>query len=132
MLTQSVITIGTLVIKRVAGRLEEYSVSMMNRMVENRKVILQNDMNQQWATVCEQEGLIEEILHGYLQDEDISVEELFASDEMKNELLALLFPECLDILQRHSASGIFLILTDADMEEPGDFAGFRSVYQSRQ
>ncbi|MCI8542677.1 MAG: response regulator [Lachnospiraceae bacterium] len=124
MLTQSVITIGTLVIKRVAGRLEEYSVSMMNRMVENRKVILQNDMNQQWATVCEQEGLIEEILHGYLQDEDISVEELFASDEMKNELLALLFPECLDILQRHSASGIFLILTDADMEEPGDFAGF--------
>lgn len=46
MLVQSVITIGTLVIRRTTGMLEEYSGSMMNRLVENRKVILQNDMNQ--------------------------------------------------------------------------------------
>ena len=50
MLVQSVITIGTLVIRRTTGMLEEYSGSMMNRLVENRKVILQNDMNQRLST----------------------------------------------------------------------------------
>ena len=45
MLLQSIITIGTLVVRGTAGMLQEYSGSMMNRLVENRGVILQNDMN---------------------------------------------------------------------------------------
>lgn len=74
MLIQSVITIGTLVVKGITRMLEEYSVSMMSRLVENRKVILQNDMNQRWATIYEQEELIEGSLRQFLQDKDISLE----------------------------------------------------------
>lgn len=48
MLLQGAITIGTLVIRRITGTLEEYSGNMMSRLVENRGVILQNDMNQRW------------------------------------------------------------------------------------
>ena len=124
MLTQSLITIGTLVIKRVTGMMEESSVSMMNRLVENRKVILQNDMNQRWASIHEQEGVLDGILEGVLEDADLSLEGLLASEERKNELLELFFPECLDILQSHSTTGIFLVLTGTDMREPGEFAGF--------
>ena len=48
MLVQSMITMGTLVVRRTAETLAEYSGGMMNRLVENRGVILQNDMNQRW------------------------------------------------------------------------------------
>ena len=51
MLVQSIVTIGTLVVRRTTGMLEEYSSNMMSRLVENRKVVLQNDMNQRWAGI---------------------------------------------------------------------------------
>lgn len=40
MLMQSAITIGTLVVRRTTKTLEEYSSSMMSRLVENRGVVL--------------------------------------------------------------------------------------------
>ncbi len=124
MLTQSLITIGTLVMKRVTGIMEEFSVSMMNRLVENRKVILQNDMNQRWASTHEQEGVMDGILERFLEDTGVSLDGLLASEERKNELLELFFPECLDILQSHSTTGVFLILTGTDIGEAGEHAGF--------
>ena len=113
MLIQSVITIGTLVVRRTTGMLEEYSSSMMSRLVENRKVILQNDMNQRWAMIHDREAHLDGVLEQFLAEEDISLEELLYSGEMKNLLLEQFFPECLELLQNNSSTGIFLILTGA-------------------
>lgn len=71
MLVQSMITIGTLVVRRTAGMLEEYSGSMMSRLVENRKVILQNDMNQRWASIHGQEAIMNDVLEEFLRSEDM-------------------------------------------------------------
>ena len=54
MLVQGIVTMGTLTVKRVASMLEEYSRGMLNQLVENRKVILQNDMNERWSSVSGQ------------------------------------------------------------------------------
>ena len=66
MMIQSIITIGTLVVRRTTRMLEEYSSGMMNRLVENRALILTNDMNQRWAAVYEQEISINETLNQFL------------------------------------------------------------------
>lgn len=124
MLIQSIITIGTLVTRRITGRLEEFSSSMMSRLVENRKVILQNDMNQRWASVHEQEAVIAGVLDTFLKDNHLEVDELLDSEERKEELLGLLFPECMDILNSHPTTGLFLILTGRDMQGAADFNGF--------
>ncbi len=124
MLIQSIITFGTLVIRRTAEMLEEYSGGMMNRLVENRKLILQNEMTESWASIYEREPSMNESLERYLTSHDTKLEEVFGSEEMKNELLKLLFPECLNILQNSSATGVFLILTGADMQAAGEFDGF--------
>lgn len=124
MLIQSVITIGTLVVRRTTEALEAYSVDMMNRLVENRRVILQNDMNQRWAVVHEQEAAMEEILIQFLNSEGVNVDELAGSEELKNQLLTQMFPKCLNILQNSSTTGIFLILTGADMDSEAEFDGF--------
>ncbi len=124
MLVQSMITIGTLIVRRTAGMLQEYSGGMMNRLVENRKVILQNDMIQRWAAVCEQEGTLNGILRQFLDERNVGIEEVLVSDEMKGELLEQLFPECLNMLQGSTTTGIFVVLTGNNMQEAGDYDGF--------
>ncbi len=124
MLIQSAITIGTLVVRRTAKTLEAYSGGMMRRLVENRQVILQNDMNQRWSAISDQEGFLNNRLERFLADEGSELEEVLLSDERKDRLLEELFPECLDILQNNSTTGVFLILTGRDMEQAGDHAGF--------
>ncbi|MCM1188644.1 MAG: ATP-binding protein [bacterium] len=123
MMVQSLITIGTLVVRRTAGMLEEYSSGMMSRLVENRKVILQNDMNQRWASVYENETFMTETLSQFLESKKAGLKDLQESGDMKSELLELLFPECLSILQNSSTTGIFLVLTGQD-EQAADFDGF--------
>ena len=124
MLVQGVITIGTLVVRRTAGTLAEYSGGMMNRLVENRKVILENEMNQRWSSIHEQEERMNDLFGQCLQQAGMTQEEFFLSDERKGELLDLLVPECLDVLHNQTVTGIFLVLTDRDMETAGEFDGF--------
>lgn len=123
MLIQSLITIGTLVVRRTAETLEKYSSGMMSRLVENRKVILQNDMNQRWASVYEQEVLMNQILNQFLGIEDVGIDEFLESSAMRSKLLEQLFPQCLTLLQNNSTTGIFLVLTGADRQAT-DFDGF--------
>jgi signal transduction histidine kinase/CheY-like chemotaxis protein/GGDEF domain-containing protein len=124
MLIQSMITIGTLVMRRTTGILEEYSGSMMNRLVENRRVILQNDMNQRWASVRDRETSMNRTLELFLNDEGVGITGLLESEELKDRLLEQLFPEAVDQLQGSSTTGIFLILTGGDRDEGADFSGF--------
>lgn len=124
MLLQGVITIGTLVVKQTAKTLEEYSANMLNRLVENRGVVLQNDMNQRWASIRTQEDLFEGVLEQYLNSKNMSLNSLLNSGERKQELLELLFPECLEILQNNSTTGLFLILTEPGAPAAGEFDGF--------
>ncbi len=124
MLLQGAITIGTLVVKQTAKTLEEYSANMLNRLVENRGVILQNDMNQRWSSIRSQEDLFEGILKQYLDSRNINLDSLLNSGERKQELLELLFPECLEILQNNSTTGLFLILTESGAPAAGEFDGF--------
>ena len=77
MLVQSVIAIGTLVVRRTAGALEEYSAGMMGGLVKNQL-----------------------------------------------RRLETLFPDCLDILQNNTTTGVFLILTSGNSLSPGEFDGF--------
>ncbi len=124
MLLQSAITIGTLVVRRTAKTLEEYSGNMMGRLVENRGVILQSDMNQRWASVYQQEAQMNALLEQFLHSADTDLKTLLHSEEQKRLLLEQLFPECLDILQNNSTTGVFLILAGADDGTAAELDGF--------
>ena len=124
MLVQSMITIGTLVVRKTAGMLQDYAGGMMSRLVENRKVILQNDMNQRWASVHKQEMLVGGYLKQVMERENADLGELFESKEIQDEFLELLFPECLDLLQNSSTTGIFFVLAGQDAQSAGEYSGF--------
>ena len=124
MMIQGIIAISMLIFRRTASTLEEYAVGMMSRLVENRKMILQNDMNQRWSSVYEQETVMNGILEQFLQSKNATLEQLLTSDAMKNSLLEEIFPKCLSFLQNNTTTGIFLILTNTDLQAAGEFDGF--------
>lgn len=124
MMIQSIITMGTLVVRRTTKMLEQYSSGMMNRLVENRALILENDMNERWASVYEHESSINEILRKFLEENHLTMDQLYASEEEKRSLLERFFPECIRILQNNFSTGIFVVLTGEDRQAPGVFDGF--------
>ena len=124
MLIQGAIAISTLMVRRTASMLQEYSSGMMSRLVENRKVILETDMNQRWASVHEREEVMNQVLGQFLQSHNAEIDQLLGSEDMKSALLEQLLPECLNILQNSSTTGIFLVLTGGEREAARDFDGF--------
>lgn len=66
---------------------------------------------------------MDEILESRLKD-GMELNELLASDELKSSLLEMFFPECLDMLQSSSVTGVFVILAGNDMHKAGEFDGF--------
>ena len=61
-------------------------------------------------------------LREYLESGNWDLETLLSSAELRKGLLERLFPECLDVLQSGSTTGIFLTLTGPEPAE--DFDGF--------
>lgn len=111
MLVQSGVTIGTLVVLRTAQTLEEYSSGMMNRLVENRRIILENDMNQRWSSIRNQESAFTELLANQLAQEGLTLEDFLRTEEQRNALLEQMFPKCLDLLAGNSTTGIFMVIS---------------------
>lgn len=124
MLVQSAITIGTLVFTRTTQTLEDYASGMMSRLVENRKVVLQNDMIQRWSSIRNLESVLNGVSRDFLADEEIDMGGLLSSNERKRRLLEQLFPVCLEALDRYPVTGMFLILTGQDMEPAEEYEGF--------
>jgi diguanylate cyclase (GGDEF)-like protein len=124
MLIQSLLSLGILMFQGTTKMLQNYSSGIMARMVENRKVILQNDMTQRWAAVAEKEENINLILEKFLKKKNITLEGLLASEKLQNEFLEEAFPECISSLETNLTTGMFLILTGQDIETTGEFSGF--------
>lgn len=124
MLLQGLLTMGTLISRRTFGTVRDYSVNMMSRTVENRKVILENEMTQRWASVGEQRNDINALLKKFLLEKGITIGRLSASGELQYEFLERAFPECLEIVQNDLTTGIFLVFTGENRQEASDYRGF--------
>ncbi len=124
MLTQSLLTLGSLVMLKTTETIQNYSVNMMSRIVENRKIILQNDMTQRWSSISEQESSMNLLLEDYLQEENVTLDEVLDSNELRNGLLQVLFPDCLSMVESNLTTGIFFVFTGEDMTAEEETSGF--------
>ncbi len=124
MLIQSLLTVGTLAARHVLEMIQDYSVSMMSKIVENRKIILENEMTQRWNSILDEELVMDEVLSNFLAEKQMTLNQLLQDNASCQELLALFFPECLKALQNNFSSGVFLVLTDGTRSDVSEFSGF--------
>ncbi len=124
MLLQNTITIGILVANRVTSSLREYSVNTVAHTVENRQMILQNDMTQRWSSISSSESDITVKLEQFLNGQHLSLEQFLHEKEQQSDFLGEVFTDCLEIIKNNISTGIFLIMTDGSSQEKGEYTGF--------
>lgn len=124
MLLQGLLTLGTLIGRRIFSLISDYSVNMMSRTVENRKVILENEMTQRWVSVGEQRYDLNAQLESFLARRRVTLEQMLESEALRQEFQEEIFAKCLEELQNNLTSGIFVILTGKDRQSPAEYEGF--------
>ena len=117
MLIQALLSLGTLIFSGTTKLLDQSLVGMQNQTVENRKILLENNMTQLWSNVTEQEANISDALDQLLVRRHMTMREFLASDEAQNELLENVQKQCLYMLRRNSVTGAFVILANDHMGE---------------
>lgn len=116
MLIQALLSLGTMIFSGTTRLLDQYLVSMLNQTVENRKILLENNMTQLWSNVAEEEAAASEALERLLAKRNISVSEFLASENAQNALLESLLDQCLYMLRKNSVTGAFIILANDQLE----------------
>lgn len=122
---QGILPFLTLVLSGVRTSLEENIIRMDSHAVENSQVVLENEMVEKWRSVYVDSTELSSELRNFLREEEISMDQFLAADELQQEYLALVFPGLVDTLQYNSTSGIFLILgNEKPVSEPAKYHGF--------
>lgn len=124
-LLQGVLPFLMLVISGIKSNMENTIIDLDNRLVENRQVVLENDMVGQWRSIYRESDFLSGTLVKSLEEENADIQGFLGSREMQENYLERVFPELVDALQHNTTTGVFLILAnESETEKPGDYAGF--------
>ena len=122
---QGILPFLTLVFSGLRTNLEENNIRLDTHAVENRQVVLENEMIQKWSSVSNVSEDLTLELNRTLMQYGISIQQFLASREMQQKYLADVFPQMIDTLQYNTTSGFFLILANNNpVEEESKYHGF--------
>lgn len=120
---QSAVSYGMVFVTNTFKVLKDDAVGTMTRTVDNRKVILENDMLQRWAAVCQDTDSMNQQLDEFFQDSGTNMERFLSSGQLQEEYLKLIFADCVDKAQYGMATGVFVVL-DKNGDASGGYEGF--------
>ena len=105
--------------------MENAVIGLDSHTVENRKVVLENDMIEQWSSVYKESDSLSSALTKVLSDHQMDMQGFMGSGKVQEKYLETVFYDMVEVLQYNSTSGIFLVLgNDGDTESEGEYKGF--------
>ena len=125
-----VVLVGTipfllLVVSGVRNSMEQNMIQMDQHTVENRKVVLENEMIEHWCMVYKESDGLSAALSNVLAEHEMAPQDFLNDSAVQQRYLEQVFPDMVDVLQYNSASGLFLILANEDsVEEAATYQGF--------
>ncbi len=122
-LIEGVLPFSALLMSKTKETMIDAEVNIDSNIVENRRMVLENAMDDQWSTVRKESSFLSTKLQRYLADNGVSQEQFITDRDAKLAYCEEVFPELLDYLQRDSSCGVFLILANAEAAG-GDYTGF--------
>jgi len=122
---QGILPFLTLVFSGVKASLEESVIRMDNHTVENRQVVLENEMVEKWRSIYKESDGLSQVLSGVLKENDIDIRQFLKSPEIQQEYLDQVFPNMVETLQYNTTSGLFLVLAnDSALDQEASYKGF--------
>ena len=120
---QGAVPFLTLIFSGIRSNMENAVIGLDSHTVENRKVVLENDMIEQWSSVYKESDSLSSALTKVLSNHQMDMQGFMGSGKVQEEYLETVFYDMVEVLQYNSTSGIFLVLgNDGDTE--GEYKGF--------
>lgn len=122
---QGVLPFSLLYASGVKTTLKNNEVEMDDHLVENRRVVLENSMNNQWGTIRNETESINVHLETFLKQSNKTAEELLKDSDLQEQFLEYIFSDTLDTITRNTAGGVYVIMAnDSDTGKAADYMGF--------
>lgn len=122
---QGAVPFLTLIFSGIRSNMENSVIGLDSHTVENRKVVLENDMIEQWSSVYKESDSLSSALTKVLSDHQMDMQGFMGSGKVQEEYLETVFYDMVEVLQYNSTSGIFLVLgNDGDTDSEGEYKGF--------
>ena len=114
-----------LVLSGIRSSMEQNIIRMDHHTVENRKVVLENEMIEHWCMIYKESDGLSAELSEILDSRGIDITGFLGNHAAQQEYLEQIFPDMVDALQYNTASGLFLILANEDsIAEAAEYQGF--------
>lgn len=124
-LIQGLLPFSILLASRAKETMELNAVEIDSNLVENRQVVLENAMVDQWSAVRSESGYLNKELDAFLAEHHIDIHTFLGNKEMQHAYAQRVFPEMLTYLQSDDSCGAFLVLGNTlDQTVPQDYVGF--------
>ena len=116
---QGLVPLLTLILSGIRTDMAENVISLDNHTVENRQVVLENDMLEHWSSIYKESDYLDKSLSDVLRDNSMGIEDFLGSDEAQQQYIENIFPEMVSTLQYNSTTGVFLVLANKEPVENG-------------
>ena len=122
---QGAVPFLTLIFSGIRSNMENAVIGLDSHTVENRKVVLENDMIEQWSSVNKESDNLSSALTKVLSNHQMDMQGFMGSGRVQEEYLETVFYDMVEVLHYNSTSGIFLVLgNDGDTDSEGEYKGF--------
>lgn len=122
---QGAVPFLTLIFSGIRTNMENTIIGLDSHTVENRKVVLENDMIEQWSSINKESDSLYSALVTVLDEHQMDMQGFLRSDDVLEEYLEAVFYDMVEVLQYNTTSGVFLILGNGDsLENAGTYNGF--------
>ncbi|MDD6050823.1 MAG: diguanylate cyclase, partial [Clostridiales bacterium] len=124
-LLQGLLPFSILCASQVKETMVQNAVDIDSNIVENRRVVLQNAMVNQWSEVRNESAYLNAEFEAFLAENQVESSAFLRDAALQRTYTQRVFPELLSCLRRDSSCGLFLILgNDADPTLPQEYVGF--------
>ena len=124
-LLQGLLSFLMLVFSGLRSNLENNTIQMDQHVVENRQVVLENDMIEKWRSIYKESAYLTETLQKVLADNQLDITAFLRSQNAQREYVEEIFPDMVDVLQYNTSSGVFLVLAnDEPIDQEAKYCGF--------
>lgn len=113
-LAQALLTYWIIYSSGTLGLIDESSISTLRQTVRNRKIIIENNMIQQWSNVEEEVDTLNSRLQVILETEGITIDQFIQSRQHQREFLGDSLPACLYMMRKNGVTGAFVVLANEE------------------
>ena len=114
---QGLVPLLAMIFSGIRSKMSGNVIDLDNHTVENRQVVLENDMVEHWRSIYKEQNLLNDTLSQVLDDQGIDIKKFLQDDNAQMQYLNQTFPDMVDALQYNTTSGVFLILANEQITE---------------